>query len=115
MIDFTLNINESDSLVVDNELEYVLQQIDLLFNTDINEVLGDSDFGSNYDEYLYALNLSNAGLEKKIQDDLDGLNLCGYRTYVSVHIVEGTIRDIAYIDIYLDNGSNDTVKSYIIK
>lgn len=116
MLDFSLDNNTANSLTIDNDLEFVIQQIELLFSTDIHEVLGDDEYGSKYDEYLYSLNLSNAGLEQKIQDDLDALDTRGFFTRVSVHIVEGTVRDIAFIDIFIFDESNrtDIVKSYII-
>lgn len=114
MIDFSLSNKLTDDLVINNNLVYVLQQIDLLFNTDVNDVLGDS-FGSNYDKYLYTLGVSNMGLESKIMNDLYKLDLCGFIPDVVVKIVEGTQRDIAFIDITLKGDYEEYNKTYIIK
>lgn len=114
MLDFSFSDKLSDSIIVENDLEFVLHQIDLLFNTDVNEVLGDPTYGTNYDRYLYTLDLSNYAIEQKIQSDLQKLDLRGFSTHVSVHIVEGTIRDIAFIDITISGNYGELVKSYII-
>ena len=50
MIDFDLKNNQP---IQNNDLYLVLQQIDLLFGTKPKEVLGDENFGTNYDKYLY--------------------------------------------------------------
>ena len=52
MIDFSLSNKLSDDIIVSNDLICVLQQIDLLFSTNVNDVLGDYNFGSNYDKYF---------------------------------------------------------------
>ena len=53
MIDFNITNKLTDDIIINNDLIFVLQQIDLLFDTDVNDVLGDEDFGTNYDKYLY--------------------------------------------------------------
>lgn len=114
MIDFNLSNKLSDDILLNNNLLCVLQQIDLLFNTDVGDVLG-SDFGSNYDKYLYNLDVSNMTLESKIMSDLNQLELCGFVPSVVVKIVEGTQRDIAFIDITLTGDYEEYNKTYIIK
>ena len=115
MIDFALTNELTDDIVIGNDLLLVLQQIDLLFNTDINDVLGDSSFGSNYDRYLYVVGMSNASLEMKVLSDLNKLNLMGFKPSVSVSIMEGTVRDIALIDITLSGDYEEYNKTYVIK
>lgn len=115
MIDFNISNKLSTDLVINNNLIFVLQQIDLLFNTDLDDVLGDSNFGSNYDKYLYTLGVSNISLENKIYNDLNKLDLCGFIPSVTVKIVEGTQRDIAFIDITLKGDYEEYNKTYMIK
>lgn len=114
MIDFSLSHKLTDDIIISNNLLCVLQQIDLLFNTEINDVLGDS-FGSNYDKYLYTLGISNAALESKILSDLKNLDLCGFKPSVSVKLIEGTQRDIAFINITLSGNYEEYEKTYVIK
>ena len=114
MIDFTLSSKLSDDVQISNDLLCALQQIDLLFNTEPNEVLGDEQFGSNYDKYLYKLGVSNSALETKIANDIHQLNLFGYAPEVKVTIVDGTYRDIAFIDITLKGEFDYFTKTYMI-
>lgn len=115
MIDFSLSNKLTDDILISNDLLCALQQIDLLFNTEPNEVLGDESFGSNYDNYLYTLGISNAALESKIANDLSKLNLFGFTPTVTVTIVDGTQRDIAFIDVTLTGDIDDYTKTYMIK
>lgn len=115
MIDFSLSNKLTDDCIVSNKLIYVLQQIDLLFDTCPGEVLGNMSFGTNYDKYLYNLSVSNSTLENKILSDLNTLDLCEFSPSVNVHIVEGTVRDIAIINIKLTGDYEDYDKTYIIK
>ena len=115
MIDFSLSNKLTDDCIVSNKLIYVLQQVDLLFDTCPGEVLGNLSFGTNYDKYLYNLSVSNSTLENKILSDLNTLDLCGFSPSVNVHIVEGTVRDIAIINIKLTGDYEDYDKTYIIK
>ena len=115
MIDFNVSDKLSDDILLNNDLLYVLQQIDLLFNTDNGDVLGDFSFGTNYDKYLYTVGMSNYALETKILNDINGLNLCGFTPSVTVNIVEGTHRDIAFINITLSGDYDNYEKTYVIK
>lgn len=115
MIDFNTSEKLSNDLIISNDLLLVLQQIDLLFNTDINDVLGDDSFGSNYDRYLYTLGMSNVALEHKILSDINKLILFDFKPSVTVNIVEGTYRDIAFIDITLTGNYEEFNKTYVIK
>lgn len=114
MIDFSLSNKLTDDILISNDLICVLQQIDLLFNTEPDDVLGDANFGTNYDKYLYTIGMSNAALETKIMNDLYKINLCGFTPSVTVTIVDGTHRDIAFIDITLTGTYEDYTKTYVI-
>ena len=115
MIDFSLSNKLSDDIIISNDLTCLLQQVDLLFDTTPNDVLGDPDFGSNYDRYLYTLGISNDALERKILNDLYNIELFNFKPSVKVTIVEGTIRDIAFIDITFTGDYEQHNKTYIIK
>jgi hypothetical protein len=114
MIDFSLSDKLTDDVIINNDLLSALQQIDLLFNTEKNEVLGDENFGTNYDKYLYTLGISNVALESKIMSDIMKLQLYDFTPSVSVTIVDGTQRDIAFIDITLSGNYDDYTKTYMI-
>jgi hypothetical protein len=111
MIDFSLNPNKSE---LNQNVELILQQIDLLFDTNINEVLGYEDFGSQYDRYLYDLQISNEGLKQKVLSDLNSLELFEYKPTVNVYLLQGTEQDIALINIILKSDTDKIEKTYKI-
>ena len=110
-MDFHLNNGES---FLKRDIDYVLQQIDMLFDTTPREVLGDTEYGTNYDVYLYNLNTSNEGLKSKILSDIYSLDLRGYKIDVEVSFLEGTQRDIALIDIKLNRNYESHRRIYKI-
>ena len=98
MIDFDLKNNQP---IQNNDLYLVLQQIDLLFGTKPKEVLGDEDFGTNYDKYLYDLNITNEAIKYSVLSDLNSLDLRGFAPDVEVYLLQGTEHDIALVNISL--------------
>lgn len=116
MIDFNISHNLTDDVTISNDLLLVLQQIELLFDTNKNTVLGDNNFGTNYDRYLYKLNMSSTDLENHIFNDIkNNIDLRGFDIQISVSIVEGTVRDIAIIDITLIGDFENYNTTYVIK
>jgi hypothetical protein len=114
MIDFNLSTDVFDGIILKDDLSCVLQQIDLLFNTEPYDVLGDFNYGTNYDKYLYTTGISNAALESKVLFDLNTLNLFGFKPSVKVILLEGTARDIALIDITFTGEYETYNKTYRI-
>lgn len=113
MTDF--NINPGDALVM-SDIDIVLQQIDILFDTNPREVLGDEEYGSTYDEYLYQLKISAENLKSQVLNDLRSLDLRGFEPSVEVLLLQGTEQDIALINIDLTRyGGENYKKSYKIE
>lgn len=117
MIDFNLFSELTDKPILNSDADYVVQQIDLLFNTDTESVLGDLTYGTNYDRYIYGVGVSNSALESKILGDLRRLDLMYFDPSVTVTFMEGTVRDIALIDISLTDETGYEVfnKTFMIK
>ena len=114
MIDFNLT-NEKNLMLLGSPVDLLIQQVDMLFNTDLYAVLGDPMYGTNYDKYLYTVGISNAALESKILSDINKLDLLGFTPSVEVQLIHGSERDIALIDITF-SGEYDTYhKTYVIK
>lgn len=111
MIDFCLNDNKC---YTNNELELIVQQIDILFDTTPNDVLGSDQYGSNYDRYLHNLKISNEGLRQKVLSDMSEIELFGWDYDVNVYLLEATMDDIALVNIILSNGSHKYEKTYKI-
>lgn len=107
------NIKEGKSMIT-NDIELILQQIDILFDTSPRELLGFVDYGTEYDRYLYDLKVSNEGLKTKIYSDLNSLDLKGFVPNVEIYMLQGSERDIALINIELSNDYNTFSKTYNI-
>ena len=112
MVDF--NLNPGDAIIT-SDIDIVLQQIDLLFDTTPREVIGDEKYGSTYDEYLYRLKISAENLKNKVVSDLQQLDLRGLTYDVEVLLLQGTEQDIALINIDLTRYSENYKKSYKIE
>ena len=111
MNDFHLNKGVP---ILDRNIDLVLQQIDMLFDTNPGEVLGDTTYGTRYGKYLYNLNISNEGIKQAVLSDIMKLDLMGYSPQVEVILLEGTQRDIAIIDIILKDEYNSYRRTYKI-
>lgn len=111
MIDFDLKNNQP---IQNNDLYLVLQQIDLLFGTKPKEVLGDEEFGTNYDKYLYDLNITNEAIKYSVLSDLNLLDLMGFTPDVEVYLLQGTEHDIALVNISLTRDDEYYQKIYKI-
>lgn len=105
---------KSQKNIIESDADYVLQQIDILFDTDPTEVLGSETFGTRYDKFLYNLCISNNGVKSQVESDLSTLDLRGYTYEVQVQLFEGTEHDIALIQITLKRDGNTYQKNYKI-
>ena len=65
------------------------------------EVLGDSTFGTHYEDFLYDLKMSSEAITYTIERDLGKLQLFGFTPYVSVNLYQGTENDIILVKIDL--------------
>lgn len=98
MVDFSLN---SGVAVINSDVDLILQQINLLFDTTPRDVLGYEQYGSQYDKYLYNLKISNESLKQQVLSDINSLELFGFSASVEVYLLQGTEQDIALIEINL--------------
>lgn len=111
MIDLSL---DKENGFLNNDIALIKQQIDILFDTNKGEVLGDDGFGTQYDKYLYNLKISNEGLKSEVLSDLNSLELFGYTPTVEVYLLQGTEQDIALINIRLSKDGTTYEKTYKI-
>ncbi len=112
MIDF--NLNEGDA-VINDDIAYIIQQIDILFDSNQGDLIGDLDYGTDYEYYLYELKMSPRMLKEQMETDLAGLDLCGFTPDVKVYLMQGTERDIAVIEVDLYRRSESYSKIYKIQ
>lgn len=111
MIDF--NIDKGNP-AKKSDVEMILQQIDILFDTTPREVFGFEDYGTEYDRYLYNLQISAENLKQVVMSDINSLQLFGFTPNVDVYLLQGTAQDIAVIDISLTRYDEKHRKIYKI-
>ena len=113
MVDFSLYKLGGNS-TINYEVDLLLQQVDILFDTTPTEVLGQDQFGTQYDKYLYDTKLSASNLKTIIEQDISTINLMGWNYDVEVHLLQGTEQDIAVIKIMFYKGIESVQKIYKI-
>jgi len=93
-----------------SEVEQLLAQIETVLFTRKRDVLGTPSFGCNLEDIVYSLGQNEFQIKNEIQGQLaNHVPLASkYRTSVSVKFMRGEVRDIAFIDITVNN-------EYIIK
>ena len=109
MKDFCLNDRK---VFVSDEVESLLQQIDMLFDTNPTEVFGE-DYGSSFYDFLWDLNASASDIseyKKKIIYKYVKLN--GWALDVITDIIQGTQNDIILIRIQLSKYDETYEKIY---
>ncbi len=111
MVDF--NLREGNPTIND-DIEILIQEIDILFDTTPGELLGDGEYGTDYEYLLYDLKLNADSLKQKMMEDLLRLDLRGFTPDVQVFLFQGTERDIALISVQLRRYSEKYTKTYKI-
>ena len=110
-----LNLYDGDPIVDDN-IDLIWQQVNILFDTYKGQLFGDDTYGTDYESLLYDLKASANDLKRRMESDLDTLNLLGYSYKVEAYLLKGTQRDIALIKVdFYDIDNNVYTKIYKIE
>lgn len=112
MVDFNLdyniesNINKENNNTKDfqlsNKVDILLQSINLLFETSKDELYGNTEYGTNYEVFLYDLKANSDQITNQVYKDIYSLGsdiLGNYKVNVNTVLLQGTERDIALIEI----------------
>lgn len=102
-----------DKVIINGYFDEVLQEIDLLFNTEKCELLGDTSYGSNFEYFLWHLNPSLDRVKSYIYDLLNTITFISeFDPHVDVQILDGEYREIYYIVISLTYGKSTKYRKY---
>lgn len=102
MIDLSLTNN----IYINNELDEALQELDILFNTENTELIGDIDVGINMQQYLWTLTPAVTSLKEYLNSKLMTLTyLQKFQYNLDVKYYHDDISSIYHIiiDIYLED------------
>lgn len=112
MKDFCLT---NKSVFVSDEIESIIQQIDMLFDTQKDEVYGE-DYGSSFYDLLWDMSISANDVSEYTESVIYGLvDLKGWRVNVSTDIIQGTINDIFLVKVILSKYDEKIEKIYRIE
>lgn len=112
MIDFSRTTN---NVVLEDDAELIIQQIDILLDTDKGEVLGDLQYGSDYDKFLHELNVGNEYVRDYIYEHIsNNVDLFGWELNVEVQFMMGVANDIILVGIEITNQEVAYTKVYKI-
>lgn len=95
---------DPDAIETNSALESVLTKIRMIFFTRKGEVAGAYSLGMNLEDALFKFSFNSA----KIQEDFASQMAIyvpesgAFRVELKINFVQGSIRDIAYLDIYID-------------
>lgn len=115
MYDISLNNN----LFVTDKIEAAIQELDLLFNTEQTELIGDTEYGTNWYNYLWSLTPMVGDLKTYITSKINQTYFASqFIPIVEVEFKQAETNAIYYIKISLtDPNTNETVteQQYKIK
>ena len=91
-------IDEQDSV------KTLLQKIKMIMFTRKGEILGDPNFGLSLEDLLFEFGFSASELKRKFDEQLAiyVTEAQDFEVSITINFVPGTVRDLAYIDIYVN-------------
>lgn len=105
----------SNNVILNSEAELLLAQLDILLDTNKGEVLGDPNFGSDYDKFLHELNIGNKYIEDYVRFNIESnVELMGWELDVDVQFLLGSLNDIILLTISLKKHTDIYTKIYKI-
>ena len=92
-----------NQLVTNSALEAFLSKVKMILFTRKGDVLGDYDLGVDLESLLFTFNFDSNAIKDAINFQVGKYcpEQINYKFDVDVNFVPGTVRDIAYIDIYI--------------
>ena len=109
MIDLALD----GRVFIDNKLDAAVQELDLLFNTEQTELIGDPQFGCDFEQFLWQITPSVDALKKYIYNKISGtIYLSKFNVSIDVDIINGEYRHIYQVKINIYDDNNSVIRNY---
>jgi hypothetical protein len=102
------NVNDPSfnpiQLETGSELEALLTKLRMIIFTQRGEVLGAPNLGLSLEEHLFDLNANTAQLQNTFYNQLAAFvpEAGKYNVEIAVNFQPGEVRDLCFIDIYID-------------
>jgi len=94
-----------EELELQNEVEILKQQIAMILYTRKQDVMGERMLGANLEDLIYSLRSTEGLIESTVMTQIKMFCPAVNRYTVNAHVkfFKGTMRDIAILDITIDN------------
>lgn len=110
MIDFC---DTTDAVILDQEVDLIMQQIEILFDTRNGDVIGEYNYGTRFDTYLFDPNIGNKTIEKEVENYINkNVELFGWKVDVDVEFLMGTQNDIMLLKVTFSKNADSYSKVY---
>ena len=99
-----MDLAVDERIILMNPVDCALQEIDILFNTVNTELIGDPQYGTNFEQFLWELAPSDEAVERYIRQKIDTQTYYMSKLNYDVHVSSepGSVRDIFHVEISLD-------------
>lgn len=107
-----------DDLIQTEIEDAAIQELDILFGTEETELIGDYEYGTNFEQFLWKLKPSIGEVNQYIKDKIIAYTLFCRQLNISVNttVEMGTLRDIYVVNISItSNGKTTTLKNWVFK
>lgn len=112
MKDFCVDLK---AVTISDEIDLLIQQIDMVFDTNPTEVFGE-EFGSEFYNLLWDLKVSNKEVSEYTKSVIySNVNLIGWDLNVETEFLQGSINDIMLVKIQLSKYDEVFEKIYRIE
>lgn len=113
------DISLDNNIFVTDKLTAAIQELDLMFNTENTELIGYTNYGTNWQQFLWDLNPSTTVLKQYIENKfIETYFLRQYSPTVAVEYQQGTQRAIYNVKITLtdpNTGEQVDIQQYELK
>jgi len=94
-----------DQMQSDNEISQLLIQIEMVLFTRKGDVMGDSEFGANLDDYVYSFRYNDFMLKKVIEDQLKRYVplAAKFNTKVDVEFTSEIDKHLVFVSVIVDS------------
>ena len=105
--------SQEGAITLDQDVDLIMQQVEIALDTRNGEILGNYEYGTRLDVYLYNPNIGNQTIEDAIYDYLtSNIELFGWQLDVKVEFMVGTNNDIMLLQITFSKNADSYSKIY---
>lgn len=108
---------DGDKRIINDKFDFLLQEIEILFDTSKGEVLGEDNFGTEFEDFIWDLNVSNTYISNYVKNKINNYTISGkfFNIDVNTKILRGTESDIILVEIGIKDPESNKSTNLIYK